>query len=530
MARSNLAFFAQEMLSGPPEAPFLNRFLIGAHHEEWADLINDHPQLCVLAPRGHGKSQFFTVAYVIWEAFRNPGQEALILSGSEEQAIDQLSKIKDEVETNPALSFLRPKKANTWAKKDIEFGNGFRVRARGFMTKVRGAHPHFIVLDDVVNEESAFSDQMRSKVEHFFFSAIFNMKHTANVKFRIVGTPQHQQDLYGILSEREGFHFQRFQAITNGKALWPEVLPLPELLKIKRTVGELVFARERQCEVVNDDASVFPLSLFLQPGVLRPELKLGLPGQYWDQAGVYMRYMGIDFAISTSQGADFTVIFVMGVDPQGTRWVIDIIRDKGLGFQEQLSMIRDAQAKYQCQMIYCESNQMQSIFGDELVRTTDLPIRKVITGSEKHSLERGLPSLRVLHEQQKYRVPRGDARSLELTDEWMKEMQSFTFKRGRIKSTGRHDDIGMANYICERAVKESDFSFCFGEQPGDAEALEEMMYDIDEESEDYIRAEPASRYGGWGDRSLLEAPSPELPSSGDLHPADAAILRSLIPR
>lgn len=535
MAKANLAFFAQQMLIGPKDPPFGGDFLIGDHHEEWAQMINEHQNLCVLAPRGVGKSEFFTVAYVIWEAFFNPGKEALILSGGEEQAWEQMEKIKTQIEDNPKLAHLLPRGSKkVWSKSKIVMGNGFTVRAKGFMTKLRGAHPQFIVLDDVVNEESAFSDIMRKKVWHFFTSAIFNMKHVASVKFRVVGTPQHNDDLYGKLKEASGFHFAKFQAIKpDGTALWPEVLSLEVLKEIKGTVGELVFARERQCDVVNDDASVFPISLFLQPGVQRRELRLGMPAAYWDQAGVTMRYMGVDFAISTSQGADFTVLFIIGLDQYGNRWVIDIIRDKGLGFQDQLGLIEDAHARYDLQMIYCESNQMQRIFTDELARTTALPVRKVITGSEKHSLERGLPSMRLLHEQRKYRIPRGDARSIELTDAWMKEMQAFTFDRGRVKSSASHDDIGMANYICEQAIREADFHFSFGEEEEDQAAWEELYGEEAVESGEeellLLRAEPWNRYGK---RSLgYEEEEEEQGSVGSgIHPADAARLAMLVPR
>ena len=504
LCESNLAFFANTVLDGPADPPFNKTFLIGQHHETWSNLVNKHDQLCILAPRGHGKSHFFTVAYALWMLSRPDGGDGLIISGSDDQARDQLAKIKEQIDTNPRLQHLRPLPgasavgSGKWSEHHIKVANGRELRAKGFMTKIRGGHPRWIVLDDVVNEESAFSDIQREKMTHFFFSVVYNMKHTSKINFVVVGTPQHASDLYGILQKNPEFHFEKFQAITyrdaDGKeikrenfdkklghtenALWPEVMPVSELNRIKRTSGELVFARERQCDVVNDDASLFPLSLFRAPEVLVPSVKLGLPADYWDRMGIHTRYIGVDFAISTSVGADFTCLFVVGLDKYGNRWIIDIIRDRGLDFQDQLHMIHEAYNKYQPQMVYMESNQFQRIFGDELIRTSDIPLRQVVTGSEKHSLEKGLPSLRVLLENRKYRIPRGDAASIEKTDIWIEEMRSHTFTRGKVRSTGDHDDTAMACFVAEKAINDSAFSFSFGEDEEDQEAYDEMIRDL----------------------------------------------------
>ena len=104
--------------------------------------------------------------------------------------------------------------------------------------------------------------------------------------------------------------------------------------------------------------------------------------------------------------------------------------------------------------MFLESNQMQAIFGQELRADTDLPIKEFhTTGLAKHSLERGLPSLRTLLENGKFRIPRGDARSVELTDLWITELNQFLFDKGRVQSIGAHDDVAMACWICDQACR-----------------------------------------------------------------------------
>ena len=190
--------------------------------------------------------------------------------------------------------------------------------------------------------------------------------------------------------------------------------------------------------------SLFPGGLFRGDPIEQPTVKLGMPLEFWRELGV-TPYMGVDVAMSTSVKADYMVIWVMGNDAFGNRWIIDIERGRGIGFQDQLSKILQLARRYDPAMIFIESNQMQRVWGDELIRTTDLPIKKYTTTAQaKNALDKGVPGLRVLLENAKFRIPRGDRRSVELTDIWVEEMRSFTWHEGKLQSVGGHDDTVMA--------------------------------------------------------------------------------------
>ena len=143
---------------------------------------------------------------------------------------------------------------------------------------------------------------------------------------------------------------------------------------------------------------------------------------------------------------------------------MDIQRAKGLPYQQQLSLINSVARKYGSVLVFLEDNQAQRIFGDELIRTSDLPIKKFTTGVQKHALDKGIPSLRVLLENRKFRIPRGDAHSIEMTDLWINEMRSFTFNDGKLTSVGGHDDMVMACWICDQAIRHGRFKFTFGDE------------------------------------------------------------------
>ncbi len=503
------AFFASEVLTGPIEAPYNGDFLIGEHHERWSELIMKHDSMCIVASRDHGKTFFFNLAYPIWQAWRHPKSKGYIFSATQEQAERILNDIKEELETNPKLQHLVPpsKSRKKWGARAIRLTNGSLLVAKGYGVKVRGAHPQWIVLDDVLNDEDAYSETVRRRHIEYFHSALVNLVNPNDDPTRgqiiIIGTPYHMVDLYGDLKKNEEFLYEVYPAIDkNGKVLWPERWNAKKLAKRRRQIGAIRFAREFLCKPQSDESSLFPLKLFRGVECEMFTIKLGMSSKFWRERGIETIAMGVDFALSSSTEADWTVLFVIGVDSMGNHWIIDIIRTQGLGYEEQLSLIHKYAKIYTCDMVFLESNQMQRIWGDELIRTTDLPIRKVNTGAEKHSLEKGIPSLRVLLENKKVKIPRGDQESIEKTDSWIEEMFNHTFTDGEVVCIGEHNDQAMAFYVCEQAIRMGIFGFSFEEKEGDEEAYDEMMADISDEPGDI---------GGIGDVGDDKEPFPFLP-------------------
>lgn len=481
------AAFAREILSGPNERPYNGHYLLGPHHLEWSELVRKHKRICVLASRDHGKSYFFDFAFPIWQAVLHRNESGFIFSATQDQAVRILGDVKQELETNPKLQYLVPDtsaggKGKKWSSTAIQLTNGHRIYARGFGTRVRGAHPNWIVVDDALNDETAYSEVVRKKQIDYFYTAVSNMVVPGGVII-VVGTPFAALDLYGDLSQNEEYTFRRYQALNGPEEtpLWPARYTKERLLAKRREIGTLRFTREFLCEAVSDDASLFPLSLFQGQPTEVFTLTLGMPKEIYDRLGVTI-YMGVDFAMSSSAQADWTVITALGVDKWGNRWIVDIKRGKGLPYQTQLSMINEMGKKYDPALVFLESNQMQRIFGDELIRTTALPIKKFVTGAEKHTLEKGVPSLRVLLENGKFRIPRGDKASIEMTNLWIDEMRSITWLEGSLRSVGAHDDSVMSMWIADQAIRAGGFSFDFGDDVSSSGNLDRMLQEENAET------------------------------------------------
>ena len=71
---------------------------------------------------------------------------------------------------------------------------------------------------------------------------------------------------------------------------------------------------------------------------------------------------------------------------------------------------------------------------DTLKQETDIPVASYQTGSEKHSEDKGVPSLRILFENGKYTLPYCDS-CREKLEVLVDELRGMAWDRGRVVST-----------------------------------------------------------------------------------------------
>ena len=485
MAKSYLPVYASEVLRGPPEYDY--KFLLGKHHLEWGNAINDNRRVLAQAARDHGKSHFFCLAYPIWMAHvRAPGRVGYIFSATDQQAKEHLDKIRKEVlgggehgDANPLLSSLLPLKKDS--ARTIVFANGSEIRARGFGSRVRGGHPFWVICDDILNDDHIWSETVRRKAVDYYLSAIEPMV-VPGGQLIVVGTPFHSQDLYNTLFEGGVYHVMKHPAVNKlGEPLWSARYNKSALETRKKILGStLRWSREYLCEPISDDSSLFPSHLFEADGICL-NYRAGLTAKHWNDIG-YSTYMGVDLAISASAAADFFVCFIVAIDPKTQdRWVVDIYRQKGIGYQQQVDTIVSLSKSYGCEFVFVEANQYQRVISDMVIRTSDIPIKAFYTtgrqskqvttqkrgmsgtySANKNALDRGVPALRMLLENKKLRIPWAED-TREKIKVWVEEMQSFGFTEGKLQGVGAHDDTVMAFWMADQAARVGgSFSADFG--------------------------------------------------------------------
>ena len=133
-----------------------------------------------------------------------------------------------------------------------------------------------------------------------------------------------------------------------------------EIEAMRRSMPRLFFLQEVEAQFVT----------FAGTYIKREYLRKGQPPSGLDL------YMGVDLAISMRDSADYTAIVLLGIAEDGKVWIVDADRRR-VGFRDAIEWIKEKAARWRPVEIAVEAVQYQAAAVEELLRTTDLPVRKV---------------------------------------------------------------------------------------------------------------------------------------------------------
>ena len=305
-------------------------FQMNWHHIEWGNLVQKNKRLCVIAARDHGKSFFFSFAYLIWMMYRYEKSTAYKIAPKDYQlsklgmlitnefnlAKHLLSLVKDEIENNSLLrDKLFPGNGGKykWAETEITCKNGAGLIIKSFGSKMRGFHPGYVVLDDFMNDSVLYSEEQRNKYISMFHSVVMNMLVPGGQAIN-VGTPYSSKDLFADLKDKRAWKVFEYPALfPDGSLLWKDRHNIQSILEKKDTQGSLIFSREILVRPISSDSTIFPWSI-LQRSFLGMDEQI-LANNIWSHPKKFTRVaIGCDFGISSSIGADFSVFITLGVD------------------------------------------------------------------------------------------------------------------------------------------------------------------------------------------------------------------------
>lgn len=343
--------------------------VLGAVHSElisWLTRQERKSHQLVLLPRDHQKSAI-AAYYVAWEITRNPAVRVLYISSTSNLAVKQLKFIKD-ILTSDVYSFYWPEmirdqeaQREKWTETEISVDHPKRksenvrdptVFAAGLTTNVVGLHCDIAILDDVVVDETAYTEEGREKTRSQY-SLLSSIEGT-EARELAVGTRYDPNDLYNDLISMEIEEYGEDGEVIaadplyevfekevedrgdgTGQFLWPRQM---------RTDGkffgfdEKILARKKAQYL---DKSKFYAQYYNNPNAIEDGAISSETFQYFKREHVYRTegrwyYQGrrlnlfaaIDFAYSTAKGADYTSIVVIGVDADNNIYVLDIDRFK----------------------------------------------------------------------------------------------------------------------------------------------------------------------------------------------------------
>lgn len=344
------------------------RFLGNIHRQviRWWTRQDAKSHQLLLLPRDHGKS--WLVAYrVAWELTKNPTLRVLFISSTSNLAIKQLKFIKDILTSStyrqywPNMIEKDEGKREKWTEKEISVDHPLRkewairdpsIFTAGLTSNIVGLHCDIAILDDVVVQGNAYTEEGRNKVKDQY--SLLSSIEGVGAKEWVVGTRYHPNDLYSDLMEMEipvyddvgsiiksDSLFEKMEAAVEtigdgtGEFLWPRSkspegkwfgFNSEELAKKKAQYLNKLHFRAQYYNDPNDiDSSPIQRDLF----------------QYYDQGHLFSKngrwffrdkklnvFASVDFAYSVGAKSDYTSIVVIGVDSDNNYYVLEIDRFK----------------------------------------------------------------------------------------------------------------------------------------------------------------------------------------------------------
>jgi phage terminase large subunit-like protein len=372
--------------------------LLSACHREviryWTNPDAGSHQL-LLFPRDHMKSRL--VAYwCVWQLIKNPITRILYLSSTSNLAEKQLGFMKRLLASDtvrrywPSLVNAEEGKRAKWTNYEIELDHPDRhiqnirdpsIYTAGLTTSVTGLHFDIVVMDDVVVQENAYTQEGRNKVrsQYLLISSIEG----TDARQKVVGTRYHPKDLYNdMLEMRMDIYDDSGEKIGTepvyevferkvedrgdgtGSFLWP---------RVSRTDGkwfgfnQAILARKRAQYL---DKTQFRAQYYNDPTDQESNPIQRDHFQYIDSSKLTRRegtwhfahrrlsiVAAMDFAWTVGvKKRDYSCVAVVGRDEDNNFYVLDIIRFQTDEMQEYFKQLLVAYNKWGFRRVACETN------------------------------------------------------------------------------------------------------------------------------------------------------------------------------
>ena len=367
------------------------------HKELWKMCTSDEERIAIAAPRGHSKSTSITLSYLLASLLFRERDYAVIVSDTEKQAVQFLGDLKTEIVENEDVKALfgtmeLVKDSETVAIIKMDDGYQFRVDAKGSEQKLRGLkwrnkRPNLIICDDLENDEIVMNKDRREKFRNWFFKALIPAMSDSG-KIVVVGTILHLDSVLERLLNDPHWYTARYRAHNEdfSEILWPERFNRKRLERIRSNYISQGMPEGYSQEYLNypiDDSNAY---------FRRDDFRFFNTDDVDLERLSY--YSAVDFAISSDERADFTVIVTVGVDEHNNMYIVDVNRGRW-DAKEIIDRMIDTQAKWQPNLFAAESGMISKSLGpflkEKMMETgIFINIKDMIATKDKETRARGV--------------------------------------------------------------------------------------------------------------------------------------------
>jgi predicted phage terminase large subunit-like protein len=433
---------------------------VTSFHREWLEMAClPDPNVALAAPRGHAKSTLYNISFSLAAAILRAEPFQLKISRSRPLAVEYLRSIKYILTRNEHLiedfGILPVEKWSMNSEDDFicesEDGYQFRMSALGFEQNMRGTtwgtrRPGLIICDDIEDPEAILSRERMDKNMNLFMGTLKPMGHV-NCRFRMIGTVLGMESLLQRFIETPEWTSRVYEAHNDDMSvvLWPEMFPkvywISKKAEYASTNNMIQYNMEYRNIAVDTSSGYFQSTDFVET----------------DDTDLHKKkvyYVGVDYAISTKERRDFTVMIVGGVDSDGYLTIADVRKGRWDG-KQILDEMFSIQQTFDPDQWFVESGAIQKALGAALEiesrqRNSYLPLNPMVPTKDKASRARSIQT------RMRSRAVRFDKRS-----PWFSDLEAEMIQFPR----GKHDDqvdamawlgLGLANMVAPPEQKDQD--------------------------------------------------------------------------
>ncbi len=300
------------------------RYRTAKHHRIIAEQLErvergEVDRLMLLVPPRHGKSELASKRLPAWLLGRQPHKQFLSVSATEGLAADFGRDVRNIIGSAEYRAVFDTRLAeDSQAKGKWHTSEGGMFYAIGVEGNILGRGGDLLLIDDpYATMKEAQSELTRKNVWDWYTGTAYN-RLMPGAAIVVINHRMHEDDLCGQLLAQQAAGGDKWEVVElpalndAGEALWPEAYPVQALERIRRNSQPRYWSALYQQRPAPEDGDYFKAE-WLKPYDKAPAL---------DTLRVYG---GSDYAV-TADGGDYTVHAVVGLDPEGRMYLLDLWR------------------------------------------------------------------------------------------------------------------------------------------------------------------------------------------------------------
>lgn len=299
------------------------RYQTAAFHRTIAEQLErvergEVDRLQLLVPPRHGKSELASRRLPAYYLGKHPDKQFISVSATDDLATDFGRDVRNIIASEEYQAvFSTQLAADSQAKGKWHTSEGGIYYAVGIGGGVKGRGAHVLLIDDPFSTmEAALSEVERKRVWEWYTGTAYDRLMPGGA-IVLINHRMHEDDLSGMLLQQQAaggdkWEVVELKALNDGEALWPEAYPIDALDRIRKNIQPRFWSALYQQDPTPEDGDFFK-SIWLKPYDKPPPRE------------TLRIYGGSDYAV-TADGGDFTVHIVVGLDPEGRMYLLDVWR------------------------------------------------------------------------------------------------------------------------------------------------------------------------------------------------------------